>query len=216
MNPTDFRFRVTFSKTEAMRYTGHLDLHRAWERMLRRARLPLAYSAGFHPHPQIQLGAALPLGITGEAELVEFWLTEERTAEEVQRSLLGAAPPGIQANAARRLEHAAAHLDRVIAGGEYMADCPEGGWPQNFPGRVQEFLARPTIVRERRGKSYDLRPLVRAMDFEADRLRMILTLAPNATGRPEEVLAELGLGDVPILMNRSKLILIESETSFNG
>jgi radical SAM-linked protein len=211
MNPTEFRFRVTFSKTEAMRYTGHLDLHRTWERMLRRARLPLAYSNGFNPHPQIQLGAALPLGITGDAELVEFWLNEERAVEDVQSALLESAPPGILAREVRRLEHAAIHLDRVVAAGEYMADEPAGGWPQDLPAHVQNLLARATISRERRGKPYDLRPLLLAMEFSANQLRMALTLAPSATGRPEEVLAELGMGDAPVMMRRSKLILVEGE-----
>ncbi len=58
------RLRLTFAKTAAMRYTGHLDLHTTWERTLRRARLPLAYSQGFHPQPKIQLASALPLGFT--------------------------------------------------------------------------------------------------------------------------------------------------------
>ncbi len=70
-----FRYRILFSKTEAMRFTGHLDLFRAWERLLRRARMPLAYSSGFHPHPKIQIGAALPLGVTGDNELADVETT---------------------------------------------------------------------------------------------------------------------------------------------
>ena len=71
------RIRVTFSKTYHMRYTSHLDVHRTWERTLRRARLPLAYSQGFNPRPKINLAAALPLGFTSDCEIVEFWLDEE-------------------------------------------------------------------------------------------------------------------------------------------
>ena len=61
MNSTPaMRLRATFSKTMAMRYTGHLDVQRAWERALRRASLPLAYSQGFKPHPKLNLTAPLP------------------------------------------------------------------------------------------------------------------------------------------------------------
>ncbi|MDP3186130.1 MAG: TIGR03936 family radical SAM-associated protein, partial [Anaerolineales bacterium] len=63
--------RITFSKTGALRYTGHLDLQRIWERTARRAGLPLVYSQGFHPQPKIQIAAALPLGFSGRAELVD-------------------------------------------------------------------------------------------------------------------------------------------------
>ena len=56
------RVRLTFTKQGALRYTGHLDLHKILERSIRRAKLPLAYSQGYHPQPKINLAAALPLG----------------------------------------------------------------------------------------------------------------------------------------------------------
>jgi radical SAM-linked protein len=75
------RVRIHFHKTEAMRFTGHLDLHKAWERALRRAgsrsALRLAYSQGFHPQPRIHLACALPLGFTSECEVVDVWLENE-------------------------------------------------------------------------------------------------------------------------------------------
>ncbi len=63
------RYRLRFHKTEAMRFTGHLDLHRALERTIRRSGLPLAYTRGFSPHPRLQLAAALPLGFVSRAEV---------------------------------------------------------------------------------------------------------------------------------------------------
>jgi len=54
------RIRITFSKTEAMRFTGHLDLILTWERTFRRAALPLSYSEGFNPRPVINFAAPLP------------------------------------------------------------------------------------------------------------------------------------------------------------
>ena len=70
------RLRITFSKSGALRYTGHLDLHSLWERTVRRAGLPLAYTQGFHPGPKIQLASALPLGFVGRAEIVDMWINE--------------------------------------------------------------------------------------------------------------------------------------------
>ena len=60
-----------------MRFTGHLDLHRAWERTFRRAGLPLAYSQGFNPHPRLNLASALPLGFTSEGEVIDVWLEQD-------------------------------------------------------------------------------------------------------------------------------------------
>ena len=87
------RVRITFSKTPAMRYTGHLDLHRAWERAFRRAGLPLAYSQGFHPGPRLNLACALPLGFTSECEIVDAWLDGDLALSEIETALTGALPP---------------------------------------------------------------------------------------------------------------------------
>ena len=70
------RLRITFSKSGTLRYTGHLDLQSIWERTVRRAGLPLAYTQGFHPSPKIQIASALPLGFIGSAEIVDVWLQD--------------------------------------------------------------------------------------------------------------------------------------------
>jgi len=66
------RIRVKFAKTEPMRFTSHLDLYRAWERLLRRADVPLVFSQGYNPRPRIQLAAPLPLGITSNCEIIDI------------------------------------------------------------------------------------------------------------------------------------------------
>ena len=77
METTAYRYRLTFGKEERIRFTGHLDIHRAWERTFRRAGLPLAYRQGFNPRPRLNIGSALPLGHSSTAELMDFWLEEE-------------------------------------------------------------------------------------------------------------------------------------------
>jgi radical SAM-linked protein len=88
------RLRITFAKTEAMRFTSHLDLHKTWERTFRRARLPLAYSQGFNPHPHINLASALPLGFTGDQEVIDVWL-ERRAAGRDRANAASGGAPGI-------------------------------------------------------------------------------------------------------------------------
>src|SRR4030066_2266263 len=88
------RYRITFAKTEAMRFTGNLDLHRAGERTSRRAGRPLAYSEGFSPHPRLTLAAALPLGCVSENDLLDAWLASEGSDEALLSGLGRARPPG--------------------------------------------------------------------------------------------------------------------------
>jgi radical SAM-linked protein len=80
-----FRYRMEYAKTRALRFIGHLDMLRVWERTFRRARLPLAHTLGFHPHPRMNIGAALPLGFTSDCELIDFWLECELDSDQIHR-----------------------------------------------------------------------------------------------------------------------------------
>jgi radical SAM-linked protein len=203
------RYRILFAKTEAMRFTGHLDLFRAWERLLRRAQTPLAYSSGFHPHPKIQIGAALPLGVTGENELVDIETTAECAPESLTRDLDSHAPPGIRALRVDALPAGTPGLEKLIVAGDYSAEPLEGAWPDDLPRRIERLLASAALPRERRGKSYDLRPRILSLALDGNTLRMRLSLTPEATGRPDEALAALEMENFPVLAKREKLILRE-------
>jgi radical SAM-linked protein len=205
------RYRILFAKTEAMRYTGNLDLQRAWERLLRRARVPVAYSAGFHPHPKIQIGAALPLGVTGEKELVDIETGEPCDADDTAARLNDHAPPGIRVLKITTLAEGSRGLEKLITAGEYSAVPLEGAWPEDLPRRIDRLLDGAALPRERRGKTYDLRPRILFLSLEGRTLRMRLSLLPAATGRPDEVLAALGLEDVAAVIKRERLVLRETD-----
>jgi radical SAM-linked protein len=205
------RFRILFAKTEAMRYTGHLDLQRAWERLLRRARVPVAYSEGFHPHPKIQIGAALPLGVTGENELVDIGTSEPCDADDMAGRLNDHAPPGMRVRSVTPLAEGAPGLEKIIAAGDYSAAPLEGAWPEDLPQRIERLLASATLPRERRGKTYDLRPRILSIALDGNILRMRLSLTAEATGRPDEVLAEMGMENVAVDARRTSLILREAD-----
>lgn len=205
------RVRITFSKSSAMRYTGHLDLHRAWERTFRRAGLPLTYSQGFHPQPRINLACALPLGFTSECEIVDAWLADSISLGEVETALAGALPPGIRIHSLAEADPHAPALQTQVQAVEYwvtlLDPLPELG------KRLAKVLSAASIPRQRRGKPYDLRPLIEAIqplpDDANDLARLSIRLAAReaATGRPEEVLAELGVGIEAARIHRVNIIL---------
>jgi len=204
-----FKYRILFSKTEAMRFTGHLDLFRAWERLLRRAQVPLSYSTGFHPHPKIQIGAALPLGVTGDNELVDIETAEECDASALARQIAEAAPPGVGDIRVSALPADSPGLEKLVVAGEYFAVPLDGAWPEDLPQRIESLLASATLPRERRGKTYDLRPRILSITLEDNQLQMRLRLEPDATGRPDETLSALGMASLAVLVKRDKLILRE-------
>jgi radical SAM-linked protein len=207
-----YRYRLTFAKTVDLRFTGHLDLHHALERMLRRASLPLAYTQGFNPRPRLNLASALPLGFASDCELADFWLEEELPADQLLGDLRRASPPGLQILALERILQKQPSLQKQIKASEYEVHIRQEIPLDTLQTRVQTLLSAGSLLRQRRGKEYDLRPLIEALDADAEenghpRLRMRLSSLPSATGRPEEVLRALDLDPAYALIIRKRLIL---------
>ena len=210
MSAEQMRIRITFSKTQAMRYTGHLDLHRAWERAFRRSCLPLAYSLGFHPQPKLNLAAALPLGFTSDCELLDAWLETVLPVEQVMQALVPALPPGMLIHTIEQVDLRLPALQTQVTAADYEVTLLEP-----LPGlaqRVEHLLGQTTLPRQRRGKDYDLRPLIEAIDLLAEagpgpHLRMRLSLREAATGRPEEVLDALGASPASARVRRIRMLM---------
>ena len=205
------RLRIHFQKTNAMRYTGHLDLHKAWERAMRRAKLPLAYSQGFHPQPKINLACALPLGFTSDCELVDIILENEFVLDEIESRLDLALPPGIKIVDIKSIDDHAKSLQPQVQSAEYqltmLTECPD------LQKRINDLCATKEIQRIRRGKSYDLRPLIEQIqilpkdDKGYTRLKVRLAAREGATGRPEELIAALGYNPLDTRYHRTDLII---------
>lgn len=207
------RFRIRFIKTSAMRFTGHLDLYRAWERTIRRARLPLAYSQGYNPHPRINLACALPLGFTSEAEIVDIWLEAPPSPAHVAQAIEASLPPGIQLKELQVVDLRQPALQSLVDAAEYVVTLMDD--VQALSDRIDALLSSEKLPRVRRKKSYDLRPLIELLhllspdEHNGLRLFMRLSAKEGATGRPEEVLEELGIPAHTALVHRTKLLFSE-------
>jgi radical SAM-linked protein len=200
------RIRVTFAKTDHMRYTSHLDVHRTWERTLRRARLPLAYSQGFNPRPKINLAVALPLGFTSDCELVEFWLDGAPPLSAVEAQLREAAPPGIEILHVEEIDPQMPKIPNLVDSAKYDVTLLEP--ITDLEKRISDVLGAESLFRERRGKPYDLRPLIEDIKTpDANHLDLQLAARSGATGRPEEVLLALGIDPLEARVRRTALIL---------
>jgi radical SAM-linked protein len=203
------RIRITFEKTEAMRFTGHLDLHRTWERVFRRAKLPLAYSQGFHPQPRLNLACALPLGFSSQAEILDAWLEEDLPLQEVERVLKSAVPPGIRLVKLECIDMRLPALQTQVLSADYLIDFLEE--TPELENRVKAFLEAKSLPRNRNGKDYDLRPLVEDLTLltntkdEQKQVIVRLSARDGATGRPEELIDALGLDIGSVRVHRIKL-----------
>src|ERR1700732_1405887 len=93
---TNQHLLVRYAKRGKMRFASHLDVARAFERGVRRAGLPIAYSSGFHPHPKISYAGGAPTGVASEAEYLSLTLTTRTEADAVRERLNAALPDGIE------------------------------------------------------------------------------------------------------------------------
>jgi len=204
------RVRIYFDKTEAMRFTGQLDVHRTFERMFRRANLPLAYSHGFHPQPRINFASALPLGFTSQAEIVDIWLETSIPLADIETALKITLPPGIQIQQIEEIDSKTPTLQTQVVASEFTITVLHS--QHNFDDRLSKLLGASSLPRVRRGKAYDLRPLIYKLsrlpddDESHPRFKINLASRPGATGRPEEVLDELGIPPESTRIHRTRII----------
>lgn len=195
------RLRFAFGKQGPLRYTSHLDLARIWERLLRRAALNVVYSQGFNPRPKIQLAAALPLGYTSTSEVLDVWLAGEAPPDlqAIVERLQAVAPEGLEIQRAEAVPPRGPALQTMTREAVYEITLPDGVDAEAVRQSVAGLLAAERILRERRDKEYDLRPLIHELevaDGGAEGPVMLiarLNLSEAATGRPDELLAALGL-----------------------
>ena len=204
------RARITFSKQGALRYTGHLDLHRLWERAMRRAGLPLSYSQGFHPQPKISLASALPLGFSSRCEALDVRFNEDIATEEIASRLQESLPPDIQIVRVESVDEKLPALQTQVLSAVYQVQLTEPIDGSELSRRVEETLKAESLPRERRSKFYDLRPLIEELNLSTvgNRISLHMKLAARegATGRPEEVLNSLGIEPEYTRVERTELI----------
>ena len=206
------RARITFSKQGALRYTGHLDLHRLWERDMRRADLPLSYSQGFHPQPKISLASALPLGFSSRCEMLDVRFNMEIPTDEIASRLQDSLPPDIRITRVELVEEREPALQTQVASASYEIELTEPVDGSDLTQKAAALMTSESLPRERRGKFYDLRPLIETLqvttgpDGEVG-LEMKLAARNGATGRPEEVLNALGIEPEYTRVERTQLML---------
>lgn len=212
---TSYRFRLTFAKGPPVKYVGHLDLVRAWERAFRRAGLPLAYSKGFNPQARVQLASALPLGYTGSAELMDIFLTEALAPEEVLSRVAQTLPGGMLLLKVEPVPAKSPTLQSALRQAEYRVTVETDLAADELRQRLEAVLAAETLlqtrVRRKKKEAYDLRVLLHGLRLEATNAKesvlwMRLSAGQAGNLRPDAVLEVLGLGDAWAQVERTRLI----------
>lgn len=197
--PVPFRLRVRFTKLGKIRFLGHRDLARVWERTLRRAGLHVAYSEGFSPRPRLAFGLALSTSYESLGEYLDIDLVElPDDLAALPGRLSALLPEGIDVTAACVVSRSEPSLQQAVSSCSWLIDVVDVT-PGEVAGIVDRALSAPALVltRERKGNvvTDDLRPQILALDVVGPtptgaRLHAELGTQPR-TLRPSELLAAL-------------------------
>jgi len=210
------RLRVRFSRGEEIKYISHLDLIRLWQRALNRAGMPLTYSRGFNPHPQISMALALAMGVTSEAELMDIYLDRFTSPHAFTAAIGRQLPHGISLSGVYNTPLSVPSLQSQVSRAEYRVTISTGKTGDEIESSLNALLDKETLPwqhqRDTGPRRYDLRALVHDLwliDWMPGlcTIGMMLRCDSAGSGRPEQVAAALGFEKYPESIHRSKLIL---------
>ena len=216
ISPVAQRLRVTFGKSGPLVYTSNLDTAKIWERVLRRANLPILYTRGFNTRPRISLAMPLPLGISSDCEILEI-LLRERIAfrqDELREQLLSVSPNGLTISAIVDVETRASSLHSLVNSAEYRIQLLDDVELRDIQGRIDELLRQKSIivdrVRRRKPSVMDIRPLILGLHLENDgNLIAHLSVGERGNLRPDQLMEHLGLSDTHHKVHRFKLHMLD-------
>jgi radical SAM-linked protein len=209
-----FRLRMRFCKQGELRLLSQLDISRTMIRAMRRAEIPVSYSQGFHPHPKISFGTALPVGIQSRAEYMDVELGEPLSPEEVMRRLNNALPAQLQVTEVKNIPVGFRSLAKVsdLFGYHISIPCNLDKTGENTgsllaePQKVQQdhihnFLAQSRIMIERADKQINIRPAIIKLELlQSDAEHLELELILKSQLRPQVLIQQLYSLSTPQLM----------------
>lgn len=195
--------QVRYAKRGRMRFTSHRDFQRAWERALRRVGVPMAYSAGFSPHPKVSYAGAAPTGAASEAEFLEFSVVQRIDPGTARQALDEALPEGLDIVAV--VEATGALVEQLRASRWRLE------WPVDVSEAVRVFSAADSVEVERTTKAgrrtLDVRALCSDIEVIGPDVVELTVAHAEPTPRPAEVVVAIrtvfpDLPDVPVLATR--------------
>ena len=188
------KVRIKFAKEGMMKFIGHLDIMRYFQKAIRRAELPIAYSEGFSPHMILSFAAPLGVGITSLGEYFDMELTREMPTEEIRRRLDQEMVEGMRVLSARRVpDGKASKAMSLVAAADYRilfreGRQPSGGWKE----KAAEFFAQESIViwrkTKRSEKETDIRPWIYQAEIRGEQIYLHLAAGSVQNLKPDLVM----------------------------
>lgn len=188
------KVRIKFSKTGVMKFIGHLDTMRFFQKAIRRADIPVAYSEGFSPHMIMSFAAPLGVGTTSSGEYFDMQLAKEMPTKEIVRRLNTAMTEGVEILSAVCVEDGkASKAMSLVAAADYEVTFREGReFVPDWEEKLEEYLSLPEIFvfkkTKRSERTVDIKPFIYRHKIQDGKLFLQLAAASSNYTKPEQVM----------------------------
>lgn len=189
------KIRIKFAKQGVMRFIGHLDIMRYFQKAMRRAHIDIAFTEGFSPHMIMSFAAPLGVGLTSDGEYMDIEIRSAISSADAVRQLNEVMAEGMKVLSFRKIEEGkAGKAMSLVAAADYTVSfrpgyVPEGNWQE----KLKKFAEKEEIsVLKKTKKSEteaDIRPLIYQLSVEGEQIHMTLATGSAANLKPELVMS---------------------------
>lgn len=190
------KLRIKFKKYGPIRFIGHLDVMRFFQKAIRRAGVDVAYTTGFSPHQIMTFAAPLGVGLTSNGEYMDIEVNSISSCEDVMNSLNQASVPGIEITSVKILPKDAGNAMASVAAASYTVRFREGREPAvNIDAVLPAFLEKEQIlitkVTKKGTREVDLKPGIYQLSWENDAFSMLVDASSAGNIKPVQIIEAL-------------------------
>lgn len=195
------KLRVRFSKYGSVRFIGHLDVMRFFQKAIRRAEIDIAYTGGYSPHQIMTFAAPLGVGLTSRGEYMDIEVNSITSCEDIKNRLNQASVPGIEIISVNILPDNAGNAMASVASAAYTVCFREGRAPQcDLAAELEKFMARETVpytkATKKGTRELDLKPGIFSLTWDGNAFSMLLDASSAGNIKPgmviEAILSQTG------------------------
>lgn len=191
------KVRIRFRKYGALRFIGHLDVMRFFQKVMRRAQIPIAFTSGYSPHMIMSFASPLGIGLTSDGEYFDIELKESISSEEAVRRMNAVTAEGIEVVSFRKIaEEKKMTGMAIVAAADYLVGMSTEEEPKCFrkyEADITAFLEQPQISvlkqTKRTEQEVDIRPLIYQMDLRENGIYLKLAAGSTKNLKPELVMS---------------------------
>lgn len=184
--------RIKFRKYGAMKFIGHLDMMRYFQKAMRRARIPIAFSGGYSPHMIMSFANPLGVGLTSEGEYFDIELTEPIASKEAVDALNSVMVEGVEVTGFVELPDDQKTGMSIVAAAGYRVSFPGGDFTEELKEKVKEFMESEEILimkkTKRSEQEVDILPLIHSLEVQGDTIYMFVCAGSAKNLKPELVM----------------------------